>query len=70
MAFGTPHCNVCPIFLGQAVPVVRTEHGYALFCQVCDLGHREVTVRAPRGKRVEVNITDPGDPAVNRSEEE
>jgi hypothetical protein len=29
-----------------------------------------VTVRAPKGKRVEMNITDPGDPAVNRSEEE
>ncbi len=36
LAFGIPHCKVCPLFLGQSVPVVATARGYALFCEGCE----------------------------------
>ena len=69
-AFGSPHCTVCPLFLGQAVPVVRTKAGYALFCEVCELGHGPISVRASRRVSLRMTVQDEGDAAALASEEE
>lgn len=68
LAFGVPHCKVCPLFLGQSVPVVATARGYALFCEVCELGRGPVTVRVKDLKKLEIRLDDPA--AAGPSEEE
>ncbi len=65
--FAKPHCAVCPLFLGQTVPVVQTSHGLAIFCEVCALGHGPVSVDAGRAGGLEITVDDAGDAA---SEEE
>ena len=68
MAFGTPHCQVCLVFLGQPVPVVSTARGYRLFCEVCELGRGAITVRARDAHRMDIRVDPP--PAADPSEEE
>ena len=68
MAFGTPHCQVCLVFLGQPVPVVATPRGYRLFCEVCELGRGPITVNARDGRRMQIRV-DPA-PSADHSEEE
>lgn len=58
VAFGIPHCKVCPLFLGQSVPVVATPRGYALFCDVCELGHGDITVRVRDAKELDIRLDD------------
>ena len=57
------------MFLGQSVPVVHTEKGYGLFCEVCELGHGPVVVRATDAKRMAFRLDDPATKS-GRDEEE
>lgn len=68
LAFGVPHCQVCPLFLGQAVPVVATPRGYALFCEVCELGHGPITIRAGDARKMQIRV-DEADEAPDSEEE-
>lgn len=61
LSFGKPHCEVCPLFLGQPVPVVQTERGIALFCEVCALGRGPMRVDASRAGGLEITVEDAGD---------
>jgi hypothetical protein len=62
LAFSKPHCEVCPLFLGQTVPVVQTKRGLALFCEVCALGHGYATLSVGgRAGSLEVTVDDAGD---------
>ncbi|HEX9708654.1 MAG TPA: hypothetical protein VGB42_01555 [Candidatus Thermoplasmatota archaeon] len=70
LVFAKPHCEVCPIFLGQPVPVVRTEHGYAIFCEVCALGHGPISVQAGHARSMEITVEDEGDASGGGYEEE
>jgi hypothetical protein len=56
------------MFLGQSVPVVKTGRGYGLFCEVCELGHGAITVRAADARKLQLRL-DPSD-AFEGSEEE
>ena len=56
------------MFLGQSVPVVSTARGYALFCEVCELGRGPVTVRAGDAKRMNIRVDPP--PKDEAAEEE
>ena len=68
IAFGSPHCPVCPLFLGQSVPVTLTKQGYVLFCEVCDLGHGHVTLHAHDAAKLQIRVDPPE--ARDPSEEE
>ncbi len=70
-AIGTPHCQVCVMFLGQPVPIVAARHGYALFCEQCALGHNApvLRVRDPKGMQIHVD-SDPAATSASRGEEE
>ena len=71
VAFGTPHCSVCVMFLGQPVPVISTPRGYALFCEKCALGHSPSEMRVRGGKAFEIKVDrDPPARPASRSEEE
>jgi hypothetical protein len=69
-AFGTPHCQVCVMFLGQPVPVISTPRGYALFCEVCDLGRRAPTVRVRDAGKMQITVDKDEAAAGANSEEE
>ena len=56
IAFGSPHCPVCPLFLGQSVPVTLTDRGYVLFCEECALGHGEVMVHAHDSTKLQLRV--------------
>ena len=56
IALGTPHCQVCVVFLGQPVPVVSTGHGYALFCEQCALGRSAPTIRVRDPERLAMRL--------------
>lgn len=64
-----PHCDVCPLFLEQTVPVVRTARGYVVFCEVCALG-RPVSVHPREGSVLEISVDDAGDEDGFETEEE
>jgi hypothetical protein len=69
LAFGSPHCPVCPLFLGQPVPVTFTEHGYALFCEVCALGHGAVKISVNDPKNLELRVDEAEGPTAAAEEE-
>lgn len=57
------------MFLGQSVPVVQTAKGYGLFCEVCELGHGPIVVRAKDAKRMAFRLDDPATKGGSREEE-
>lgn len=69
LQFGIPHCQVCPRFLGQSVPVVRTNKGYGLFCEVCELGHGPIVVRSTEANRMAFRLDDPAEKSGADEEE-
>lgn len=71
IAVGTPHCQVCVMFLGQSVPIVASGHGYALFCEQCALGHNSPVLRVRDTGKMNIRVdSDPAANAPSRGEEE
>ena len=71
VALGTPHCQVCVMFLAQPVPVISTAHGYALFCETCALGRSAPAVSVRSRKEFDITVDrDPSAADAARSEEE
>ena len=71
IAVGTPHCQVCVMFLGQPVPIVASGHGYALFCEQCALGHNAPVLRVHDTGKMKIHVdSDPAAESGSRAEEE
>ena len=56
---------MCPLFLGQSVPVTLTDQGYVLFCEVCELGHGPVVlhIHDPAKLKMHMDPAEETDPA-------
>lgn len=71
ISVGTPHCQVCVMFLGQPVPIVASGRGYALFCEQCALGHNAPALRVRDDGKMQIHVdSDPETEPGGRGEEE
>lgn len=67
---GVPHCKVCRLFLNQAVPMMMTSHGLALFCETCEFGLNAVIVKAQDAAQLQFHLDPaPGSDEVAEEEE-